>query len=249
MSDAYERYLVPAFFRPFALDMARRVAAMAPEDVLELAAGTGVVTRELTALHVVATDFNPGMVEVGARLAPGATWRQADAMSLPFDDDSFDAVVCQFGVMFFPDRRAAGREVRRVLRPGGRYLLSTWGRIDEHGFGAPLVEALDELLPDGAPPFLTAIPHGYHDLEQIEADVRAAGFDDVTVETVTLPGTSTAAAMARGFCLGTPLRPGLEAAGDLEATVEAVAAAMARRLGDGEVTVPSTAHVITAVTD
>ncbi|MCU1484430.1 MAG: SAM-dependent methyltransferase [Actinomycetia bacterium] len=249
MSDVYERLLVPALFRPFALDLARRVEALGPGAVLELAAGTGALTRELTSrpdVVVVATDLNPGMVEVGSALAPMATWETADASSLPFEAGRFDVVACQFGVMFFPDKPQAAREAGRVLRPGGRVLLSTWGALDEHGFASALVAALDEALPDGAPGFVAAVPHGYHDLDVVVADLTAGGLEVLEVDTVTLEGTATADDLAVGFCTGTPLRPAIEQRAELAATVDAVAAAMRARLGEGRVSVPMTAHVVTA---
>lgn len=114
MPEAYERWLGPTVFRPFAVDLAGRVAARRPGRVLELAAGTGVLTRELLAADphcdLTATDLNSAMVEFGRRRAPAALWRQADATDLPFDAGRFDAVVCQFGVMFFPDKPAAFAE-------------------------------------------------------------------------------------------------------------------------------------------
>ncbi|MEY2451619.1 MAG: hypothetical protein QOD92_1193, partial [Acidimicrobiaceae bacterium] len=146
MPDAYEKGLVPAVFRPFAVDLARRVSAHGPTRVLELAAGSGVLTRELVGAlpeaDVTATDLNDAMVELGHRLAPTAEWRQADAMALPFDDGQFDVVACQFGVMFFPDKPAAFEEARRVLTADGTLLVSTWAAIDTHDYQAALVAGL-----------------------------------------------------------------------------------------------------------
>lgn len=123
----YDRYLGPQIFADYAEDLARRAAALRPARVLETAAGTGIVTRALagslaTEAEITATDLNQAMLDFAAA-QPGlerVTWQQADAQRLPFDDRSFDAVLCQFGVMFFPDRLAGYREARRVLRPGGR---------------------------------------------------------------------------------------------------------------------------------
>ena len=139
----YERYLVPMLFEPYALDLAQRTGALRPRHILETAAGTGVVTdaiiRKLPDIEVTATDLNQGMLDVAAARikSPCVKFRQADAQSLPFPDASFDAVVCQFGVMFFPDRITAYREARRVLKPGGRFLFNVWNRIEEHRFRKP----------------------------------------------------------------------------------------------------------------
>src|SRR5215469_14013615 len=109
----YDRYLGPLIFAPYAADLARRVGAAAPSRILETACGTGIVTRAIAAAlsdaaELVATDLNQPMLDHAAA-QPGAAravWRQADALALPFDDASFDIVVCQFGAMFFPDRQA-----------------------------------------------------------------------------------------------------------------------------------------------
>jgi ubiquinone/menaquinone biosynthesis C-methylase UbiE len=125
--ELYERALVPLLFTPYALDMARRAAQRRPQRILEIAAGTGAVTRHLLqdipAAHIVATDLNPAMLEQARKAvdSPRVEWRQADAQELPFPDASFDAVLCQFGVMFFPDKVRAFSEARRVLKPGGMY--------------------------------------------------------------------------------------------------------------------------------
>ena len=102
-----------------------------------------------------------------AAAQPGAErviWRQADAQALPFADGSFDAVLCQFGVMFFPDRATAYREAKRVLKPGGRFLFSVWDRIEENEFAHTVTDAVAALFPDNPPRFFARTPHGYHDV-------------------------------------------------------------------------------------
>jgi SAM-dependent methyltransferase len=249
MPAAYDRWLVPAVFRPFAIDLACRVSDRAPHRVLELAAGTGALTRELvtTGADVTATDLNTSMVELGSRHVPQARWRQADAMDLPFDDGQFDLVACQFGVMFFPDKPTAFAEVRRVLAPGGTLLMSVWDTLDTHMFQTALVGALERAFPVSPPTFMASVPHGYADVGVITADLRAGGLRRVAVESVTLEGRAESAAdLAVGYCTGTPLRAEIEARGDLLATTTAVAQDMQARLGEGPVTGTMMAHVIEA---
>jgi len=250
MSEAYEQLMVPTLFRPYAVDLAARVAAHAPQRLLELAAGTGALTRELVAAldaAVVATDLNPSMVAVGRANAPGADWRQADAQSLPFDDAAFDVVACQFGVMFFPDKRGAFAEVHRVLRPGGAFLFNTWGALDANEYAAALTRVTDRLFADDPPRFVGAVPHGYHDVEVVVADLRAAGFAHIHHVTVTLPGPAASADdLARGFCTGSPLRAELERRGDLGALTREISARLTEELGDGPLNGPMCAHVLEA---
>jgi SAM-dependent methyltransferase len=253
MPDAYQRFLVPTVFEPFAAELAGRVAARGPARVLELAAGTGALTEQLVThlpgADVVATDLNPAMVALGARRVPGATWRQADAAHLPFEAAAFDAVVCQFGVMFFPDRPAAYAEACRVLAADGALLFNTWGPVAAHDFAAALVAALGNAFPDDPPGFVAAVPHGYADPDVVRADLAAAGFAQVRVDTVTLEGRARSARdVAVGFCTGSPLRAALEARGDLDAAVSAVAGTMEDILGPGPVTGRMTAHVVEAST-
>ena len=253
MPEAYERWLGPTVFRPFAVDLTRRVAACRPRRILELAAGTGILTRELLAgvggAAVTATDLNEAMVEFGRGRVPGAVWRQADALGLPFDDGEFDAVVCQFGVMFFPDKAAAFAEARRVLAPEGSLVVNTWGTVDTHEFAMALMAGLRTVFPDDPPTFIVSIPHGYADPEAVAADARAGGFDLVTVETVSLEGRAASAAdIATGFCTGTPLRAEIESRGDLDRITASVAEEMTARLGSGEIRGRMTAHVVAAST-
>src|SRR5690348_6534906 len=135
----YERYMVPLLFRPYAEELARRAKALRPARILETAAGTGVVTAALAEAlpdaEIVATDLNQAMLDIAATriTAPNVSFRQADALDLPFEDQTFDLVVCQFGVMFYPDKFQGNREARRVLQDGGSYLTAIWDRIERQG--------------------------------------------------------------------------------------------------------------------
>jgi SAM-dependent methyltransferase len=240
MADAYERWLGSGVFTPFAREMARRSAARHPRRVLELAAGTGALTRELVAsladARIIATDLSPAMVDLGRANAPGADWRQADAMALPFDDAEFDLVTCAFGVMFLPDKQAGFAEAARVLDADGSLSFSVWGLLEEHDFQAGVVAGVRLAFPDDPPTFLEAVPHAYADRDLITADLDAAGLEATTVETITLPCRGESAlGVAIGYCHGTPLRSQIEERGSLDDATDVVAAELTRRLGDGPV--------------
>lgn len=251
MPEAYDRWLVPTVFRPFAIDAARRVAAHAPRRVLEVAAGTGVLTAELLAAlpsaEVMATDLNKAMVDLGRRRTPRARWERADATSLPFGDAEYDVVACQFGAMFFPDKVAAFAEAHRVLATGGVYLLSVWSTLETQEFERAVVAGLHRAFPDDPPRFMTSVPHGYANNDAVVADLRAGGFHHVRVESVTLEGRATSAEdLAAGYCTGTPLRGQIEARGDLAVAMATIAEVMEARLGPGEVSGMMTALVLEA---
>jgi SAM-dependent methyltransferase len=181
--ELYDAWLVPLIFQPYAVDLAKRVAARRPRRVLEVAAGTGVVTRALAAelpddAAIVATDLNQPMLDRASAVAirRPVLWRQADALRLPFEDGAFDAVVCQFGAMFFPDKPRAFAEARRVLAPGGTLLFNVWDRIEENEFADTVTTALRELFPADPPRFLARTPHGYGDRATLEHDLQSGGF-------------------------------------------------------------------------
>jgi SAM-dependent methyltransferase len=115
-------------------------------------------------------------------------WRQADALALPFADSTFDVVVCQFGVMFYPDKGKAFREARRVLKPSGCFLFNVWDRIEEHEFSDTVTRALATVFPDDPPMFMVRIPHGYHDTAKIQKELQDGGFRNITVDTVPKEG-------------------------------------------------------------
>jgi ubiquinone/menaquinone biosynthesis C-methylase UbiE len=224
--------------------------------VLETAAGTGVVTRALVRAlpaqtEIVATDLNQPMLDRAAAVGTQhpVRWQQADAMQLPFDAASFDVVVCQFGVMFFPDRPSAYREARRVLKPGGTFLFNAWDRIDENVFADDVTNALAEFFPEDPPRFMARTPHGYHDTGLIRSDLAKAGFSNVAIETKAEESRAPSPRqVAIAYCQGTPLRNEIEARGadKLEAATEHAASAIARKHGNGEVAAKIQAHVVLA---
>lgn len=251
--ELYDRCLGPFLFEPYAEDLAERSAALAPGHILETAAGTGIVTaalaRALPEAEIVATDLNPEMLRVAGRKADTGrvTFAPADAQSLPFPDNSFDLVVCQFGAMFFPDRVAAYREARRVLKPGGAFLFNVWDRLEANPASGAVAEAVAALFPDDPPGFLTRVPFGYHDKARIGEDLHAAGFTTVESETVAKRSRGAARDVAPGLCQGSPLRAEIEARapGRLDEATRAAAAALGSRFGD-PIDAAMSAHVLTA---
>ena len=256
--EIYDRLLVPLIFEPYARDLAARLAAVEPRDVLETAAGTGVLTRAIASrlpaqARIVATDLNQPMLDHAAARQPDddrIAWRQADALALPFEDQTFDIVACQFGAMFFPDKVRGYGEARRVLKPGGSFFFNVWDEISTNEFADVVTEALAAVFPHDPPRFMARIPHGYHDVDQVRAELAAAGFAAIAVETVDdVSKASSARDPAIAYCQGTPLRNEIEArdASRLEEATQASADALARRFGSGPVEGRIRAHVITAM--
>ena len=251
----YERYLGPLLFQPYAEDIAERVRGLQPSRILETASGTGLVTRALAAAlphaQIIATDLNQAMLDLAATKlqAPNVTWKQADALSLPFDDGSFDVVVCQFGVMFFPDKERGYREARRVLKPGGHFLFSVWDRIEANEVTQCVTEAVKAIFPADPPNFLARTPHGYADPQAIRNGLRQAEFERVEIDTVQkVSRAPSPQEPAIGLCQGTPLRNEIEArdASWLEEATRKASEAVAARYGTREITGRMQALVVTA---
>jgi ubiquinone/menaquinone biosynthesis C-methylase UbiE len=256
--ENYDRGMVPLIFEPYAADIAERAAFLSPGAVLETAAGTGVVTRALApkpspgATYTV-TDLNQPMLDYAAsRQPPDARieWRQADALALPFANESFDLVCCQFGAMFFPDRTSGYREARRVLKPGGHFLFNVWDRIEENVFADDVTNALARIFPNDPPRFMARTPHGYHDVALIRRELEAAGFSRVEIETKAEQSRAASPRIpAVAYCQGTVLRSEIEArdADGLEAATDYAESVIADKHGRGEVAAKIQAHVIVAV--
>jgi len=253
--ELYESLMVPLIFEPYADDLVGRLAARPLARVLEVAAGTGVVTRRMAdalpqGVAIVATDLNQAMLDHAAAVgtARPVQWRQADAMRLPFEDASFDAVVCQFGAMFFPDKAQAFSEARRVLAPGGVFIFSVWDRIEDNEIADSVTAALQSVFPEDPPRFMARTPHGYHDRSTIARDLANGGFTAAArMDTVAARSrAATAAAAATAYCLGTPLRNEIEARDSrrLDEACSVAAEAISRRFGPGAVDAKIQAHVV-----
>ncbi|PIT04535.1 SAM-dependent methyltransferase [Bradyrhizobium nitroreducens] len=242
----YDEYLVPMIFSVYAEDIAKRVAARSPAVLLEIAAGTGAVTRAVAealprGVRYVATDLNEPMLAVAARRQANddrITWRQADAMALPFGDAEFDVVCCQFGAMFFPDRVKAYGEVKRVLKGDGTFVFNVWDRIEDNVVTHEATIALGRMFPDDPPRFMVRTPHGYYDKAVIRTDLERAGFRDISIETLSeISRAPSAEYVALALCQGTPLRSEIEArdASKLQAATDLVAETLRTRHGSGAV--------------
>jgi SAM-dependent methyltransferase len=253
--EIYERYLVPLIFEPYAIDLVARLKSRGPSRVLEVAAGTGVVTRALASelpenSAIVATDLNQGMLDRAAAVGTrrGVEWRTADAMRLPFPDGAFDAVVCQFSVMFFPDKPRAFSEALRVLGPGGVFIFNVWDRIEENEFAHTVTTALASVFPADPPRFMARTPHGYFERVAIEEDLARGGFrKPARIATIAKRSRAESPRVpAIAYCQGTPLRNEIEArdASRLEQATDAVAEAIARRFGSRVVEGKIQAHVV-----
>jgi SAM-dependent methyltransferase len=239
----YERYLVPLIFEPYAADMAARVASRSPQRVLEIAAGTGVVTRAMSAtlardVAIVATDLSQPMIDLAQTLGTErpVEWRQADVLALPFDDQEFDAVVCQFGVMFFPHKSTAFAEAHRVLRPGGALIFNVWDRIEENEFADTVATAVAAMFPGDPPSFLARTPYGYSDRSAIQRDLSVGGFlAQAQVTTIAERSRADSGNIpAIAFCLGTPLKNEIEARDPtrVATAVDVSTQALVARFGD-----------------
>lgn len=252
----YDMYLVPLIFEPYAADLAKRLSSRSVSRVLEIAAGTGVVTRALASalpesVSIVATDLNQAMLDQASAVGTKrpVEWRQADAMQLPFRDGTFDAVVCQFGVMFFPERSKAFAEARRMLGPGGVFIFNTWDRITENEFADSVTTALESVFAEDPPRFLACTPHAYHDTRIIERDLASGGFAaPPRIDTVAARSRATSPRIpAMAYCQGTPLRNEIEArdASRLGEATDIAAKAIGRRFGQGAVDGKIQAHIVT----
>jgi ubiquinone/menaquinone biosynthesis C-methylase UbiE len=251
----YDRFLGPRIFHDFADDLAGRVAELTPGSVLELAAGTGIVTRRLrdalpADCPLIASDLNPPMLEVAKskfKSDEKLHFEPADAMNLPYEDSSFDAVACQFGVMFFPEKQRSFEEVQRVLKPGGSYIFSVWGPWETNPFARIAHEAVAEFFPDDPPGFYR-VPFAYHDTDDIQASVTGAGFSRVTIETLHVTSAiPSAMEFATGLVFGNPLFEEVTSrGGDPDQVCSAVAAAIEDQLGES---MPLEALIINAYKD
>ena len=243
--EKYDRYLGPLLFHPYASDLVGRLPISAGMSVLEVACGTGIATRLLrdrlpSDARVIATDLNQMMIDCARRKFSqdeAIEWKQADAAALPFQNESFDAVVCQFGLMFLPDKEAGLREAYRVLAPGGAFLFNVWDAI-EHNELARLAHETIKSFFENDPPLFYEVPFGFHDAAKIEASLRKVGFRDLEMSVVSKTGIGTSAMEAAiGLVEGNPVVGQIveRNASAVPVIVEALATAISGRFGGGPI--------------
>src|SRR3954454_16289525 len=253
---AYDRYLGPIFFEPYAEDLVARLDLGDKSSVLELACGTGILTRKLRdrlpmSVSLIATDLNEPMFRNAAakfREEEAVEWKQADACALPFADHLFEAVVCQFGIMFVPDKALCAREARRVLKPGGVFLFNVWAALAENPLGRVAHETISGFF-EKDPPTFYQVPFGYHDQDEIRRTLEGAGFHDIRIEVVSKTSVPTDAAdAAMGLVQGNPIsiaitehNPSL-----LPTITDAVARALTKEFGGSPFRTPMRAIVVEA---
>lgn len=251
----YEKHMVPMIFETYAEDIAARVVADNAIDILETAAGTGIVTRKLVKLlnesvRITATDISDPMIALARTLEPSnrVYWQQADALELPFDDRSYDLIISQFGAMFFANKRQAFTEAYRVLKPGGAFVFNVWDRIESNQFVHTVNNAVAEMFPESPPSFINTVPHGYYDPEVIAVDLALAGFKNFAhFETVTrFSYAPSARAAALAYCHGTPLHDEIKSrdANRVEEAVERATAALEKNFGRGPISGEIKAHIV-----
>lgn len=255
--ELYDRHLVPMLFDTYARDMARRVSEKNPASVLEIAAGSGVVTREFARstgsdTSIMSTDLSQTMLDqaIAAGTDRPVEWRQADAMDLPFEDGSFDVVLSQFGMMFVPDKARGFAEASRVLKASGAFVFSVWDRIDANGFSLAVQDGMAIRFPDDPPRFLVDAAFGYFDETRIREDLTRGGIK-TDVEFEALEAESRGASpesVAVALCQSSPLKTQIELrdpAGLADATA-AVADVLRERFGSADLVAPMRAIIITA---
>ncbi len=251
----YDQHLGPVIFEPYARDLAARIDVPAGGAVLELACGTGIVTRHLrerlpAGVRLVATDLNQAMIDhAQSRLVgvPGIEWRVVDAQELPFGDREFDAVVMQFGLMFLPEKDRFAREAERVLKPGGLLALNVWDTMELNPFSLVGHETAGAMFPDDPPQFYR-VPFGFTDPDALRALLVSNGFKDVKIERVQCEARAgTARSFATGMVEGNPIRLALEERGaPLGPLVDAIEQELIQRFGDDPCVSPLQAWVATA---
>jgi ubiquinone/menaquinone biosynthesis C-methylase UbiE len=252
----YDRYMVPLLFRPYAEAAVMRARMFRPRRILETAAGTGVLTEALSQAlpdaEILATDLNQPMLDRAAMRVSGSnvSFRQADALDLPFEDGAVDLVACQFGVMFFPDKVKGNAEARRLLRDGGAYLLVIWNDVDLNLATKAVGTAVAELFPGDTSAFYERLPFRYHDTKVIQEDLRSAGFGEIKIETLELRSRAASARDAAiALTQGTPMRSEIEKRGPeaLAQATEAAAQALLQFEGPEGFDAPMSAHIVTAI--
>lgn len=209
--EKYDACLGPLLFEPYAILMRDRINQLPGNHILEIACGTGRVTRHLATLRpdikMIATDLNAEMIKVAQKKVPekNVEWQVVNAQELPFADESFDIVVCQFGYMFVPDKALAYKEAFRVLKKGGHFICSTWDKVENNDPARIAIDVINNFFKGNAPTFLQ-VPYSMYNPDEINDLLKEVGFTNISVETVKKEGLSESAKLAAtGFIEGNPI--------------------------------------------
>jgi ubiquinone/menaquinone biosynthesis C-methylase UbiE len=212
IAENYEKYLVPIFFEPYSKDIADRLPAQGISSLLEIACGTGQVTRviagKLPHIMIAATDLNPDMITIARKQMgekPNIVWKTADAQELPYNDNEFDCAVCQFGLMFIPDRQKSINETYRVIRKGGKYIFNTWDSMQNNSISMVAHKVTNSFFPDN-PITFWHVPFSMYNSDEMKSLMQKAGFTNISVTKVSCEGHSISARDAAiGLTAGTPV--------------------------------------------
>jgi ubiquinone/menaquinone biosynthesis C-methylase UbiE len=209
--ENYERYLGPFIFEPYAVDVVSRIHVQKVKKVLELACGTGRVTKHLVQTlpdaEIVASDFNPDMIAIAENNAKSDNikWMTIDMQDIPFDDNHFDLVVCQFGIMFVPDKQKAFQEIHRVLKTGGVLLLNAWDALTKNP-PFTIANLIVNSFFTTDPVLFYHVPFSYHDETEMKHHLAEAGFHSAVIKLVPKICVSDSAAHAvKGLLEGNPV--------------------------------------------
>jgi ubiquinone/menaquinone biosynthesis C-methylase UbiE len=209
--ENYDKYLGPFLFEHYASVIANRLSRIKPSKILDIACGTGIVTKKIEEAlpnsQIIGLDLNPDMIEFGRKKLKNSSieWKVANAVNLPFDDDTFDAVVCQFGVMFFPDKAAAFKEARRVLKPNGTFIFNTWDSLETNELFLTSDKVINRIFTNNPPDFYK-VPFSFYDTKEIEKLLNEAGFSDIKIEYIKTKGENESVkSLAIGLVEGNPI--------------------------------------------
>lgn len=247
-AEVYEAKFVPAIFAEWAPRIAGAAGIGPGQRVLDVACGTGVVARECArrGAEVTGLDLNEGMLSVARRISPDIDWRQGDASDVPFEDGSFDAVVCQFGLMFFPEREKSLAEQWRVLAPGGRLAVSTWDAIEQIPIYVAMVGLIERHAGGDAAQALRA-PFWLGDTTNLTNVFSAAGIADFEIDTHA--GTERFASVDEFVEIeikGSPLANAFDDDSYAALLADARVELPSNRKGEKDFEFPTSAHIVRA---
>jgi ubiquinone/menaquinone biosynthesis C-methylase UbiE len=254
--ENYDEFLYTLFFEPYAIDLTERIIALNPKKILEVACGTGIVTQHLLkaippSATITATDINPGMLALAKQKVANddrVKLQVVDAHVLPFEDNSFDCIFAQFGVMFYGDKPKAYAEAMRVLHPGGTFIFNTWAGLADNPIALIAMELLTEYFPDNPPSFFN-IPFSYFNPDAIKTDLMQVGFRTISITNLSAVGKGASSMdIARGLLKGTPMYNEIaERNYDLlPVLIEELSIRLAKIYGNEDLEVPLKAMVVTA---